>query len=537
MGLTKEQILERDKSLQRLKITTRKDCVGYTFISYKSDDWKKVFEEKVFELQKRGMRVYSDKNFDDTNHPWLEDMEKNLKNASVFIMFISSTYLRSYATLLELLTAIKYNRQIVPIYLEDKYEIFNPGRKVTIQLEDEIVKMQPKEVSHFENLLQSINNKTFANEIRLINMDCYQKICQENFSVLDILESFSRILNNGQLKDNSFDTNINSLIKTIQDAASTEEDDDFKIVFEDSADVPAEEEPAVKVTEPEKEDKICRQVEPAMNVRPVGGNDEKIGAYVQNSLSRLVEEELLTEEVLEKMQDAVWSKNVLHLSYPVLLKLVPNMDIRKQLLDDKGRARYWANPYNIHGEQYCVCNDWYDRHRVYFDDFLTQIKSGQIEMVTSEKAKKSYSLTGDITYQLYGEEYTENQSDMMLRFFAQVLKRHQHMIDELPSYKEMNCVSKTDYTLKENVTDDMKSYFRVCHYFVFDSGKAICVGTAYSLGDKLKKMAHLLKIVGEDVTIFSSNQVALPEIKERAAKSTESQGKSGGRVTKVKNFL
>ena len=68
MGLTKEQVLERDKSLEKLQITTYKDKIGYVFISYKSDNWKKVFEGKVFDLQRRGLRIYSDKNFDDTNH-------------------------------------------------------------------------------------------------------------------------------------------------------------------------------------------------------------------------------------------------------------------------------------------------------------------------------------------------------------------------------------------------------------------------------------------------------------------------------------
>ncbi|MBR0160409.1 MAG: hypothetical protein IJQ02_03815 [Oscillospiraceae bacterium] len=127
--------------------------------------------------------------------------------------------------------------------------------------------------------------------------------------------------------------------------------------------------------------------------------------------------------------------------------------------------------------------------------------------------KKPFSLTGDITYTLYGKSHTENQSKMMLRFFAQVLRRHQDKTLTLAEQPGMNCVSYIDYTKPENKTPDMPSYFRNCHYFPFPEGKAICVGTAYSSGDKLKKMAMLLQICGESRDIFQSDQLELPEIR------------------------
>ena len=142
----------------------------------------------------------------------------------------------------------------------------------------------------------------------------------------------------------------------------------------------------------------------------------------------------------------------------------------------------------------------------------------------SKGAKKVFTTTGDITYTLYGETYTENQSDMMLRFFAQVLKRHQDIVNELPNYKGMNCVSLTDYTDAANRTEEMPSYFRVCRYFRYDNGSAVCVGTAYSAADKLKKMALLIQIVGEDSNVFSSEQVELPAIKAKAEKGSTVRG-------------
>lgn len=157
-----------------------------------------------------------------------------------------------------------------------------------------------------------------------------------------------------------------------------------------------------------------------------------------------------------------------------------------------------------------------------------QSKEKPVEEITSEKnltqnvtekKKKISSRTGDITFTLYGKEYTLNQSDMMLTFFAQVLNRHTEVIDSIFQYKGMNCVSELDYTQKYNRENGMPSYFNHCEFFIFPTGESICVGTAYSIGDKLKKMALLLDICGENPEIFSSSQVLLPSVK--AVKITE----------------
>ena len=147
---------------------------------------------------------------------------------------------------------------------------------------------------------------------------------------------------------------------------------------------------------------------------------------------------------------------------------------------------------------------------------------------TAPASKKPSSTTGDITFTLYGKEYTMNQSDMMLAFFAQVLNKHQEIIHEVGSYKGKNCVSEIDYTQKENRTEEMPSYFRVSQYFTFGNGESLCVGTAYAIGDKLKKMANLLNICGEDPDIFHSEQVELPVVKKSAEKGDSSRGSSSG---------
>ena len=132
--------------------------------------------------------------------------------------------------------------------------------------------------------------------------------------------------------------------------------------------------------------------------------------------------------------------------------------------------------------------------------------------------------TGDIRFTLYGKEYELNQSDMMLTFFAHVLNKHQDIVDELPSYNGMTCVSDVDYSLPKNRKADMPTYFRSCEFFEFANGSHICVGTSYSVVDKLKKMALLLNICGESPEIFSSEQVELPAVKVRGGSSAVGKG-------------
>ncbi len=146
-------------------------------------------------------------------------------------------------------------------------------------------------------------------------------------------------------------------------------------------------------------------------------------------------------------------------------------------------------------------------------------ETAELDETADHKKKKSVTLTGDVTYTLYGKEYTENQSTMMLRIFAQVLKRHEEIVPTLCRYKGMNCVSKTNYELEEN-REDMPSYFRGCKNFEYSTG-SICVGTAYSFQDKCKKIALLLHICGESHDILVSDQIELPVIKTKLVLSDE----------------
>jgi hypothetical protein len=161
------------------------------------------------------------------------------------------------------------------------------------------------------------------------------------------------------------------------------------------------------------------------------------------------------------------------------------------------------------------------------DDSVTAVDNTNI---TDNTRTRQATSTGDIRFMLYGKEYELNQSDMMLTFFAHVLNKHQDIVDELPSYNGMTCVSDVDYSLPKNRKADMPTYFRSCEFFEFANGSHICVGTSYSVVDKLKKMALLLNICGESPEIFSSEQVELPVVKVRGGSSVS--GKGSGALVK-----
>ena len=216
--LTLKQQMERDKGLKDLRITTYKDKGGYVFISYKSDNWKKVFEEKVIPLQRDySLRVYSDKQFDSSNRPWLQNMDNNIKYASAVILFISKEYLQSYATFIELLTAINYQVAIIPVYLPDSGVFSSLTQDVAYRsLEDKKVRMNPSEKAKLKEL---INKKSNIPQVEEIRNDYERDIESGDFTIMNLVESFQKILKSGKYQDHLFYKPLDTLVNTIKEAA------------------------------------------------------------------------------------------------------------------------------------------------------------------------------------------------------------------------------------------------------------------------------------------------------------------------------
>lgn len=152
----------------------------------------------------------------------------------------------------------------------------------------------------------------------------------------------------------------------------------------------------------------------------------------------------------------------------------------------------------------------------------SSITDNEVEHVSDNK--KVFSTTGDITYELYGQKHTGNQSEFMIQIFGSVLKQHQDVIED--AINSFSCLSSVDYSKKENRTDEMKSYFRVCYTAKF-AEKQVCIGTAYNMSAKLSLIANLLDFVGEDRDILNIEGMELPAVKNRTRRNSSSSDASG----------
>jgi len=95
----------------------------------------------------------------------------------------------------------------------------------------------------------------------------------------------------------------------------------------------------------------------------------KIGVLVRSTLTKMLENNLISESEIEKMQTLSYSKRVFDIQYPLLQNA-------KGI--DKKPLRYWANPVKSHGQYYYICSEWYDSpqndDRSYFLNWLKTFK-------------------------------------------------------------------------------------------------------------------------------------------------------------------
>ena len=125
MSLNEAQKKERATYLEQNLVTT--ECSQrkpFVFISYASDNWERVFKDAVVPLQKQyGLRVYADKAFDKVNDKWIVPMLRNVRGADAMVVFVSQSYIESYACFLELLTAVNNKKQIVFVSLGEELHL------------------------------------------------------------------------------------------------------------------------------------------------------------------------------------------------------------------------------------------------------------------------------------------------------------------------------------------------------------------------------------------------------------------------------
>lgn len=96
-----------------------------------------------------------------------------------------------------------------------------------------------------------------------------------------------------------------------------------------------------------------------------------IGKYVQETFKKLIIDNLIDKDEIEKLQRADYSKQTFDIQFPFLKKMFS--------LNSTERIRYWKNPIFIKGENYFVCSQWYEvpanNDRPYYESWLKKMEN------------------------------------------------------------------------------------------------------------------------------------------------------------------
>lgn len=462
----------------------------YVFVSYASKDKEKVYEF-VYELRKRGINVYIDIELQENiSKNWLQNIKERLYDVDcvAMISFLSLNYFRSYACLIEqLVTRSEDLKMEKGKYLENFYIALDDNMSTIQKMEDAVynntvakesqsmaIKMVPEEV----NVLKDVMEDNIAVKSKL-KKDVRSTIDGLNTAHRVAISMLSYIFKESSYSIQKYGT-AGDCAQLMYNNFTNDKNDKINIA----------------VLEELKE-----KYNNALSFTTAASSTES-----QNRASTSVVQDNTAEADIENDRT---SDNIQSTEYS---NVANNNDTNSDEI----------NSNDIIGDENNTAID-----SVATDDFATS--TDNINTTDNSRTRQATS-TGDIRFMLYGKEYELNQSDMMLTFFAHVLNKHQDIVDELPSYNGMTCVSDVDYSLPKNRKADMPTYFRSCEFFEFANGSHICVGTSYSVVDKLKKMALLLNICGESPEIFSSEQVELPAVKVRGGSSAG--GKGSGALVK-----
>lgn len=462
----------------------------YVFVSYASKDKEKVYEF-VYELRKRGINVYIDIELQENiSKNWLQNIKERLYDVDcvAMISFLSLNYFRSYACLIEqLVTRSEDLKMEKGKYLENFYIALDDNMSTIQKMEDSVynntvakesqsmaIKMVPEEV----NVLKDVMEDNIAVKSKL-KKDVRSTIDSLNTAHRVAISMLSYIFKESSYSIQKYGT-AGDCAQLMYNNFTNDKNDKINIA----------------VLEELKE-----KYNNALSFTTAASSTES-----QNRASTSAVQDNTAEADIENDRT---SDNIQSTEYS---NVANNNDTNSDEI----------NSNDIIGDENSTSID-----SVATDDFATS--TDNINTTDSSRTRQATS-TGDIRFMLYGKEYELNQSDMMLTFFAHVLNKHQDIVDELPSYNGMTCVSDVDYSLPKNRKADMPTYFRSCEFFEFANGSHICVGTSYSVVDKLKKMALLLNICGESPEIFSSEQVELPAVKVRGGSSAV--GKGSGALVK-----
>ncbi|MBR1866820.1 MAG: toll/interleukin-1 receptor domain-containing protein [Lachnospiraceae bacterium] len=232
MGLSGDEKREREEALRNLITTNYTDSSRYIFVSYVSNNWKRVFQEIVIPLQQKyGLRVYADKELNNRNENWITQVLDNIKDAAGIMLFVSEDYIASYAACIELLEGIKEGKDIIPVYLSEKKNLEKP----TGDLASSKVKMTTTEKECLSLIGKTIDREADGSGAAMKSAahsynDIAISLKDNAITRQQLYKAFMKILNEAGFQDNYLTgpRSLDSLYETIKSVSKDVFDPNLK---------------------------------------------------------------------------------------------------------------------------------------------------------------------------------------------------------------------------------------------------------------------------------------------------------------------
>lgn len=194
-------------------VPTGKNSKGnYVCISYRSTDSDIVFNDCVFPIMKDfGLRVYWDEDFrNNAAKAWNSQMLDNIEGSEAVILFVSNSYIESYACFLEALFSYVYGKKVIMIKLDwnlkqsDNTEEKNISestieefRILQKEFTADVQERLPKGFYRFISNLIS-NKRVSPREISIRFMDLLGKFEITQLDINDVSKSLTSLVNSIQ---------------------------------------------------------------------------------------------------------------------------------------------------------------------------------------------------------------------------------------------------------------------------------------------------------------------------------------------------
>lgn len=239
------------------------------------------------------------------------------------------------------------------------------GNKIQIFLEDKF--LNKNNIVLIDEIDFKRDNEKGLNFVELFSKNNYSKQNIENYAQ-DKIQKLKEVEDIKILKKLMLSENYRTKIIDIFKTELLKENDE-KIISKvfNELELIIEEKNKIVSTE-NYETRRAKKYDSAENFNTSTGKIP-IGKYVQQTFSELVTNELIDRNEIERLQRVDYSKSTFDIQFPFLAK--ENSPYYE-------RIRYWKKAYQINGEIYFVCSQWYEvpanNDRPYYEEWLKNMK-------------------------------------------------------------------------------------------------------------------------------------------------------------------